>query len=63
MATIETRLAKLEAVQQAPRREYTDAERAVRCVYLLEQGGPDADKLRLLLANVDASQGDDHAKP
>ena len=60
MATIETRLAKLEAVQQAPRREYTDAERAVRCVYLLAQGGPDADKVRALLEKV---PGGDHEQP
>ena len=60
MATsIETRLAKLETIQQAPRREYSDAERAVRYDYLLAQGGPDADKVRALLAKV----GDDHAKP
>lgn len=60
MATIETRLAKLEAVQQAPRREYSDAERAVRYAYLLEQGGPDADKARALLEKV---PGGDHAMP
>ena len=59
MSNLETRLAKLEAVQQAPRREYTDAERAVRYDYLLAQGGPDADKVRALLEKV----GDDHAKP
>jgi len=59
MATIETRLAKLETIQQAPRRQYTDAERAMRYAYLLAQGGPDADKLRALLEKV----GDDHAKP
>jgi len=59
MATIETRLAKLETIQQAPRRQYTDAERAMRYAYLLAQGGPDADKVRALLAKV----GDDHAKP
>ena len=59
MATIETRLAKLETIQQAPRRQYSDAERAMRYAYLLEKGGPDADKVRALLAKV----GDDHAKP
>ena len=59
MATIETRLAKLETAQQAPRRQYSDAERAMRYAYLLAQGGPDADKVRALLAKV----GDDHAKP
>ncbi len=60
MATsIETRLAKLETIQQAPRRQYSDAELAVRIDYLLEKGGPDADKVRALLAKV----GDDHAKP
>ena len=60
MAKIETRLAKLEAVQQAPRREYSDAERAVRYAYLLEQGGPDADNARALLEKV---PGGDHAMP
>lgn len=59
MATIENRLAKLETIQQAPRRQYSDAERAMRYAYLLAQGGPDADKVRALLAKV----GDDHAKP
>jgi len=59
MVTIETRLAKLEAVQQTPRREYTDAERAVRYAYLMAQGGPDAAKVSALLEKV----GDDHAKP
>jgi len=57
--SIETRLAKLETIQQAPRRQYSDAERAMRYAYLLAQGGPDADKVRALLAKV----GDDHAKP
>ena len=60
MATsIETRLAKLETIQEAPRREYSDMERAIRCAYLLAQGGPAADKVRALLEKV----GDDHAKP
>lgn len=63
MSNLESRLAKLEAVQETPHREYSDAERAVRCAYLLERGGPDADKLRALLANVDASQEHDHVKP
>jgi len=57
--SIETRLAKLETIQQAPRRQYSDAERAMRYAYLLAQGGLDADKVRALLAKV----GDDHAKP
>ncbi len=52
MATIETRLAKLETIQEAPRRQYSDMERAIRCAYLLAQGGPDADKVRALLAKV-----------
>lgn len=38
MQNLETRLAKLEAGQQARRRTYTDMERAVRLAYLLEQG-------------------------
>ena len=57
MATIETRLSRLETVQQAPRRQYTDTERAMRAAYLLERGGPDADKLRALLEKV---PGGDH---
>ena len=57
MATIETRLSRLESVQQAPRRNYTDAERAVRYTYLLAQGGPNADKVRALLEKV---PGDEH---
>lgn len=60
---LETRLAKLEAVQQTPHQAYTDTERAVRYAYILEKGGPDADKLRAMLENVDASQGNEHAKP
>ncbi len=59
MSNLETRLAKLETIQQAPRRQYSDAERAMRYDYLLEKGGPDADKMRALLAKVE----DDHAKP
>ena len=59
MSNLGTRLTKLETVQQAPRRQYSDAERAVRCTYLLAQGGPDADKVRALLEKV---PGDDHAK-
>lgn len=59
MATIETRLSRLETVQQAPRREYSDVELAVRIAYCLEQGGPLADKVRALLEKV----GDDHAEP
>lgn len=57
MATIENRLVRLEAIQQAPGREYTDAERAVRYAYLQTQGGPAADKARALLEKVPE---DDH---
>jgi len=60
MATIENRLVRLEAVQHAPGREYTDAERAVRYAYLLAQGGPDADKARAILAQSDEKQGCRH---
>ena len=60
MATIETRLARLESVQQSQERAYTDAEIAVRLVYILETGGPDADKVRALLEKVPE---DDHVKP
>ena len=49
---LETRLAKLEAVQQAPTREYTDAERAVRLTHLIEKGDPRATKLLAKLANA-----------
>ena len=59
MATIESRLTKLETVQQAHRRVLSDAELAVRIDYLLEKGGSAADKVRALLEKV----GDDHAKP
>jgi hypothetical protein len=52
MASIENRLARLETAQQAPRREYTDAERAVRYDYLQTQGGPAAEKARALLEKV-----------
>ena len=52
MRNLEARLTKLETVQQAPRRNYTDAERAVRYTYLLAQGGPDADKVRALVEKV-----------
>ena len=38
MQNLETRLAKLEAVQQAPRRTFTNTELAVRLAYLLDQG-------------------------
>lgn len=38
MQNLETRLAKLEAVQQASRRTYTDTELAVRLADLLDQG-------------------------
>ena len=41
-------------------RTLTDAERAVRYAYLLEQGGPDADKVRAILAQSDANQGCSH---
>ena len=60
MGNLESRLAKLESVQQAPRGEYTDAERAVRYAYLLAQGGPNADKVRAILAQSDANQGCSH---
>jgi hypothetical protein len=60
MSNLEMRLAKLEAVQQVMERDYTDTEIAVRLAYILETGGPDADKVRALL---DKAQGDDHAKP
>ena len=59
MSNLGTRLAKLETVQQAPRRQYSDAERAVRCTYLLERGGPGAALVRALLEKVPE---DDHAK-
>ncbi len=58
MRNLETRLARLEAVQQAPRREYSDLERSVRYDYLLTQGGPAADRARALLEKV---PGGDHA--
>jgi len=58
LATIESRLSRLETVQQAPRRAYTDAERAVRYTYILSKGGPDADKLREL---VEKAPDDDPA--
>ncbi len=57
MASIEIRLTRLETVQQAPRREYTDTERAVRYDYLQTQGGLASDKARELLEKV---PGDDH---
>ena len=38
--SLESRLTKLETVQQAPRRQYSDAELAIRIDYCLEQGGP-----------------------
>ena len=60
MATIETRLARLEISKRAPTREYSDAERAVRYAYLLEQGGPDADKVRAILAQSDVERGYSH---
>lgn len=59
MSNIASRLTKLEVVQQAPRRQYSDAELTVRIEYALEQGGPVADKVRALLEKV----GDDHDKP
>ena len=55
MATIETRLARLETIQQAPWRQYSDAERAVKYVYLLERGEPDADKVRALVEKTPES--------
>ena len=57
--SIETRLAKLEAVQQAPRREYTDAERAVKAAWILSKNALGADLVRELLARVPAT-GDQH---
>lgn len=60
MATIETRLARLEIAKRAPTREYSDAERAVRYAYLLEQGGPDAAKVRAILAQADTKQECNH---
>ena len=60
MSNLESRIAKLEAVQEASGREYSDMELAVRIAYLLETGGPDADKVRALLDKV---PGDDHDKP
>lgn len=56
---LETRLAKLETVEQAPRREYTDAERAVRLKWAIAQGGPTAERLLAILANADERTGDD----
>lgn len=50
--SLESRLTKLETVQQAPRRQYSDAELAIRIDYCLEQGGPLADKVRALLEKV-----------
>ena len=57
---LETRLARLESAQQSPERAYTDAELAVRIAYILQDGGPNADKVRALLEKV---PGDDHATP
>ena len=58
MATIKTRLARLETVQQAPSRQYTDAERAVWYDYLLAQGGAAADKARAILEKVPEASHD-----
>ena len=52
MHSLENRLMKLETAQQAIRRPYSDAERAVRLVYLLAQGGPVAGKVLALLNGV-----------
>lgn len=60
MHSLKIRLTKLETVQQTPRREYTDAERAVRYEYLLAQGGTQAEKARALLEKV---HGDAHDNP
>jgi len=60
MSNLETRLAKLETVEQTPRRQYSDMELAIRIDYLLATGGPDADKVRALLEKV---QGGDHEQP
>ena len=59
MSNIQSRLGKLEQIQQAHRRVLSDAELAVRIDYLLEKGGPDAEKVRALLEKV----GDDNAEP
>lgn len=58
MASIENRLARLETAQKAPSRQYTDAERAVRYAYLLEKGGPDADRARAILEKVPEASHD-----
>ncbi len=58
--SLESRLEKLEAVQQAPRRQYTDMERAARYAYLLEKGGPDADRATAILAQAGDKQGHSH---
>lgn len=60
MATIETRLSRLETVQQEPRRQYSDTERAIRYAHLQEKGGPDADKARALLEKIPE---DNHEHP
>jgi hypothetical protein len=52
MSNLESRLGKLEQIQQAHRRVLSDAELAVRIDYLLEKGGPVADKVRALLEKV-----------
>ena len=59
MASIETRLAQLENAQtKTDHGSYTDAERAVRAVWLLKKGGPEADRIRELLAAADANGAD-----
>ena len=61
MATnLETRLEKLECAQaRATGRSYTDAERAVRLAWVLEKGGPTADRLLAMLATTE-ERTDDH---
>lgn len=63
MNNLETRLSRLEVAQYAPRRQYTDMERAVRLVYLLETGGPTADRLLAMLAEADEKHGVSHEQP
>ena len=55
MQSIENRLMKLETAQQAIRKPYSDAERAIRVMYLLEQGGETAAKIKAIFARVTTS--------
>jgi hypothetical protein len=59
MSNLESRLTKLEAVQNPPHREWTDMELAVRMAYCIETGGAMAEKLLALLAD---SQEPDRAE-